>query len=142
MEDRHAYQRHAESIVKVKAAAHSEAFLRPRWPHMQAGLLRAYDRGEIATPFVELARAAAVLSSSSSVHERAKLAAFRIREFIAKRPNLDDYLNIGKTVRNLLGGAAAANLSAGLQVDSAKLPSMPAEDWRAEWESSVPAQRS
>ena len=43
-----------------------------------------------------------VLSSSSSVRERAKLAAFQVREFIAKPPDLQEYLNIGKIVRNLL----------------------------------------
>ena len=44
----------------------------------------------------------AVLSSSSSLRERAKLATFDIREFIVKPPDLDQYLNIGKTIRNLL----------------------------------------
>jgi chemotaxis family two-component system response regulator Rcp1 len=44
----------------------------------------------------------AVLSSSSSARERAKLAAFHIREFIVKSPDIEEYLNIGKIVRNLL----------------------------------------
>ena len=44
----------------------------------------------------------AVLSSSSSLRERAKLATFDISEFIVKPPDLDQYLNIGKTIRNLL----------------------------------------
>jgi CheY-like chemotaxis protein len=44
----------------------------------------------------------AVLSSSSSARERAKLATFQVREFIAKPPDLQEYLNIGKVVRSLL----------------------------------------
>ncbi len=44
----------------------------------------------------------AVLSSSSSSRERAKLAAFKIREYIAKPPDLEEYLRIGHIVRNLL----------------------------------------
>jgi DNA-binding response OmpR family regulator len=44
----------------------------------------------------------AVLSSSSSARERASLAEFQIREFIVKPPNLEEYLNIGHVVRNLL----------------------------------------
>lgn len=44
----------------------------------------------------------AVLSSSSSTRERAALAAFDIREFIVKPPDLDEYLKIGKIVRKLL----------------------------------------
>lgn len=47
----------------------------------------------------------AVLSSSSSLRERAKLASFRIGEFIVKPPDLDEYLNIGKIVRDLLDDA-------------------------------------
>jgi CheY-like chemotaxis protein len=43
-----------------------------------------------------------ILSSSSSVRERAKLAAFHVREFIAKPPDLQEYLNIGKILRSLL----------------------------------------
>lgn len=43
-----------------------------------------------------------VLSSSSSPRERAKLAAFRIREFLVKPPDLEEYLKIGKVVRNVL----------------------------------------
>jgi CheY-like chemotaxis protein len=46
-----------------------------------------------------------VLSSSSSARERVTLAAFRVREFIAKPPDLEEYLKIGKTVRNLLNEA-------------------------------------
>lgn len=49
----------------------------------------------------------AVLSSSSSVHERARLAAFQIHKFIAKPPDLEEYLKIGKVVRNLLDEAAS-----------------------------------
>jgi CheY-like chemotaxis protein len=44
----------------------------------------------------------AVLSSSSSPRERAKLSAFKIREFIVKSPDLDAYLKVGSTVRTLL----------------------------------------
>ncbi len=44
----------------------------------------------------------AVLSSSSSARERASLAEFQIREFIVKPPDLEEYLNIGHVVRNLL----------------------------------------
>jgi CheY-like chemotaxis protein len=44
----------------------------------------------------------AVLSSSSSMRERAKLAAFSITEFFVKSPDLDAYLNIGKEVLRLL----------------------------------------
>lgn len=43
-----------------------------------------------------------VLSSSSSPRERAKLAAFRIREFLVKPPDLEEYLKIGKVVRSVL----------------------------------------
>ena len=44
----------------------------------------------------------AVFSSSSSVRERNKLARFQIREFIVKPADIDEYLSIGKVVRNLL----------------------------------------
>jgi CheY-like chemotaxis protein len=44
----------------------------------------------------------AVMSSSPSIRERAKLGSFHICEFIAKPPDLDKYLEIGKTVRKLL----------------------------------------
>ena len=43
-----------------------------------------------------------VFSSSSSTRERARLSGFRIREFIAKPPDLEEYLSIGQTVRKLL----------------------------------------
>jgi DNA-binding response OmpR family regulator len=46
----------------------------------------------------------AVLSSSTSGRERAKLATFEVREFIAKPPDLEEYLKIGTVVRQLLGG--------------------------------------
>lgn len=51
----------------------------------------------------------AVLSSSSSARERAKLAAFNICEFIVKPPDLDEYLQIGKIVRGLLDGRKPQN---------------------------------
>jgi CheY-like chemotaxis protein len=61
-----------------------------------------------------------VLSSSSSLRERGKLAAFQIREFIVKPPDLDEYLKIGKIVQNLLdeatsqqGGSATSVVVAG-----------------------------
>lgn len=44
----------------------------------------------------------AILSSSSSGRERTQLAAFQIREFIVKPADLDEYLQIGKIVNNLL----------------------------------------
>lgn len=47
----------------------------------------------------------AVFSSSSFPRERAKLEAFKIREFIVKPTDLDEYLDIGKVVRNLLNEA-------------------------------------
>ncbi len=47
-----------------------------------------------------------VLSSSSSPRERAKLAAFRIREFLVKPPDLEEYLKIGKVVRDVLAEKA------------------------------------
>lgn len=47
-----------------------------------------------------------VLSSSSSSRERTKLAAFNIREFIAKPSDIDAYLSIGRIVANLLDETA------------------------------------
>jgi CheY-like chemotaxis protein len=44
----------------------------------------------------------AVLSSSSSARERAKLVSFHVREFISKPPDLEGYMQIGKVVRDLL----------------------------------------
>lgn len=44
----------------------------------------------------------AVLSSSSSARERSQLSGFRICEFIAKPPDLEEYLDIGNTIRRLL----------------------------------------
>ena len=46
--------------------------------------------------------AIAVLSSSSSNRERAGLAEFNVCEFIAKPPDLEEYLSIGTIVRGLL----------------------------------------
>jgi CheY-like chemotaxis protein len=54
----------------------------------------------------------AVMSSSPSVREQAKLASFRIREFIQKPPDLEKYLEIGKTVRKLLDEAPSAPVTA------------------------------
>jgi CheY-like chemotaxis protein len=53
----------------------------------------------------------AVLSSSPSVRERDKLVSFQISEFITKPPDLDKYLEIGKTVRKLLDEAGKPNVS-------------------------------
>jgi chemotaxis family two-component system response regulator Rcp1 len=50
-----------------------------------------------------------VLSSSSSVRERAKLTSFKIREFMAKPSDLDGYLQIGQVVRGLLSPAGSRN---------------------------------
>lgn len=49
----------------------------------------------------------AVLSSSSSPREKAKLAAFHIREFIVKPADLEEYLKIGGIVGNLLRESAS-----------------------------------
>jgi CheY-like chemotaxis protein len=58
----------------------------------------------------------AVLSSSSSIRERAKLSTFHVRKFIAKPPDLEEYLKIGTIVRELLeevGSQDRAATSAG-----------------------------
>ncbi len=44
----------------------------------------------------------AVLSSSSSPRDRAKIEAFHIGRYITKPPNLDEYLRIGQIVKQLL----------------------------------------
>lgn len=44
----------------------------------------------------------AVLSSSSSVRERGRLAELHIAEYIVKPADLDEYLKIGDTVQKLL----------------------------------------
>jgi CheY-like chemotaxis protein len=44
----------------------------------------------------------AVLSSSSSPRERARVERFRIGRFIAKPPDLDEYLKIGLIIKGLL----------------------------------------
>jgi chemotaxis family two-component system response regulator Rcp1 len=48
----------------------------------------------------------AVLSSSSSPRERAKLEAFHIGRYITKPPNLDEYMRIGLIVKELLAANA------------------------------------
>ena len=57
----------------------------------------------------------AVLSSSSSSRERASLATFKVREFIAKPPDLEQYMNIGQIVRNLLDEIAAERATASIK---------------------------
>ena len=49
----------------------------------------------------------ALLSSSSSPRERAKLSAFNIREFIVKSPDLEEYLTVGSIVNTLVTEAAS-----------------------------------
>jgi|SRR5208283_2307553 len=44
----------------------------------------------------------AVLSSSSPPHDRANVERFQIRRFVTKPSNLDDFLNIGTIVKDLL----------------------------------------
>lgn len=44
----------------------------------------------------------AILSSSSSPRDRAKMEPFRIGRFIAKPPDLDEYLKIGLILKELL----------------------------------------
>jgi CheY-like chemotaxis protein len=44
----------------------------------------------------------AILSSSSSPHEQAKMEAFRIGRFITKPPDLEEFLKIGFTLKSLL----------------------------------------
>lgn len=44
----------------------------------------------------------AVLSSSSSPRDRAKIEAFRIGRYITKPPDLDEYLQIGLVMKQLL----------------------------------------
>jgi CheY-like chemotaxis protein len=44
----------------------------------------------------------AVLSSSSSPRDRARIEAFHIGRYITKPPNLDEYMRIGLIVKQLL----------------------------------------
>ena len=44
----------------------------------------------------------AILSSSSSPHDQARVERFHISRFIAKPPDLDQYLEIGVIIRQLL----------------------------------------
>jgi CheY-like chemotaxis protein len=60
----------------------------------------------------------AVLTSSSSPRERAKLAAFNVREFIVKLPDLDAYLNVGWIVRALLEECGVEQGNAVTRVES------------------------
>lgn len=58
----------------------------------------------------------AVLSSSSSARERARLETFQIRQFITKPADLDEYLRIGRTVRDLLDEAESRGRGAATTV--------------------------
>jgi CheY-like chemotaxis protein len=44
----------------------------------------------------------AILSSSSSPRDRARIEAYRVSRYITKPPDLDEYLRIGFTVKQLL----------------------------------------
>ena len=44
----------------------------------------------------------AILSSSSSPRERARMASFQIRRYITKPPDLDEYMKVGEIVKQLL----------------------------------------
>jgi CheY-like chemotaxis protein len=50
----------------------------------------------------------AVFSSSSSPQERARVANLHVDRFIAKPPDLDEYLNIGWTLKDLLAKPASS----------------------------------
>ncbi len=50
----------------------------------------------------------AVLSSSSSPRERGRVERFGIARFLAKPPDLDEYLKIGTTIKELLAESRAA----------------------------------
>jgi CheY-like chemotaxis protein len=50
----------------------------------------------------------AILSSSSPARERAKLAPFAISRFITKPPDLDEFLQIGSTLKSVLENAPRA----------------------------------
>jgi CheY-like chemotaxis protein len=50
----------------------------------------------------------AVLSSSSSPRDRAKIDAFHIGRYITKPPNLDEYMKIGLIVKEMLAAKAGA----------------------------------
>ncbi|HWF10204.1 MAG TPA: response regulator [Bryobacteraceae bacterium] len=52
--------------------------------------------------------AVAVLSSSSSPRERARIEAFHIARYITKPPNLDEYMRIGFVVKEMLGEKLAS----------------------------------
>ena len=47
----------------------------------------------------------AVLSSSSSPHDRSNVERFQIRRFVTKPSNLDEFLKIGTIVKDLLKDA-------------------------------------
>jgi CheY-like chemotaxis protein len=48
----------------------------------------------------------AVFSSSSSPQERSRVARLRVTRFIAKPPDLDEYLSIGWTLKDMLANGA------------------------------------
>lgn len=56
----------------------------------------------------------AVLSSSSSPRERANIAKYRVSRYITKPLDLDEFLAIGKILRELLADSACRGFSSGL----------------------------
>jgi CheY-like chemotaxis protein len=52
--------------------------------------------------------AVAVLTSSSSPRDRARIEAFHIARYIIKPPDLDEYMRIGLIVREILGEKRAS----------------------------------
>lgn len=55
----------------------------------------------------------AVLSSSSSMRERAKIERYRNARYITKPPTLEEYLGVGRTIKELLVDSEARGKSAG-----------------------------
>jgi CheY-like chemotaxis protein len=51
-----------------------------------------------------------ILSSSSTPHERARMEKCRIRQFVTKPPDLEEYLRIGLVVKQLLVERRASTL--------------------------------
>lgn len=55
----------------------------------------------------------AVLSSSSSMRERAKIERYLNARYITKPPTLEEYLGVGRTIKELLVDSEARGKSAG-----------------------------
>jgi DNA-binding response OmpR family regulator len=53
----------------------------------------------------------AVLSSSSSSRDRAKMEVFRIARYLTKPPDLEEFMRIGPVLKDLLAESAAAHTS-------------------------------